>query len=181
MIFDILIRYMGRVRNVFIKLVKYVYIQMIVQRKQAVNFWVLMGFIYTFTISRLIVYLFPNLFLHIRGVHIHHFAYGFIILAITGILSLNEWNHKNVRVLAFFYGIGLGLSTDEFGMWIQLEDDYWIRHSYDALFIVGALLISIVYFAHFWKRLFAKIIALIKLGKKPVEELFEDFPSEFRK
>ncbi|EKD43218.1 MAG: hypothetical protein ACD_72C00406G0002, partial [uncultured bacterium] len=50
-------------------------------------------FLVTFILSRLMVYLvlgrwLPNLFLTIRGVHIHHFTYGVIILVLVGLYLL---------------------------------------------------------------------------------------------
>jgi len=111
------------------------------------------SFLGTFFISRLFVYLVlghlaPNFFLTIRGVHIHHFTYGFIILAITGIYLLIKHPAPGSHLfkwLAWFYGIGLGLSTDEFGMWIRLEDEYWVRQSYDAIIILTLILINIAF------------------------------------
>jgi len=115
---------------------------------------ILSSFLITFTISRLFVYLVinkiaTNFFLVVKGVHIHHFTYGFFILAIVGlflILKHPPSNSKVFRWLAWFYGIGLGLATDEFGMWIRLEDEYWVRQSYDAVIIISLLLLNIAYF-----------------------------------
>lgn len=126
------------------------------------------SFLGTFVISRLFVYLVlghlaPNFFLTIRGVHIHHFTYGFIILAITGLFLLIKHPAPGSRFfkwLAWFYGIGLGLSTDEFGMWIRLQDDYWVRQSYDAVIILTLILINIVFLPHLlsWiKEMFSNI------------------------
>lgn len=115
---------------------------------------VLSSFLITFTVSRLFVYLIinkiaTNFFLVVRGVHIHHFTYGFFILAIVGlylILKHPPSYSKQFRWLAWFYGIGLGLATDEFGMWIRLEDEYWVRQSYDAVIIISLVLLNIAYF-----------------------------------
>lgn len=115
---------------------------------------IISAFLFTFSISRLYVYLVlghwaPNLFLTIKGVHIHHFTYGVVILGITGlylILKRPEVNSRVFHLATWFYGIGLGLTFDEFGMWIRLEDDYWIRQSYDAVIIVILLLLNIAYY-----------------------------------
>ncbi|MBI5731820.1 MAG: hypothetical protein HY982_00470 [Candidatus Magasanikbacteria bacterium] len=114
---------------------------------------VLSSFLATFIIARFFVYLVighfaPNLFLVIKGVRIHHFTYGFFILAAAGLFSILKHpspNSKIFRWTAWFYGIGLGLSFDEFGMWIRLEDDYWTRQSYDAVIILILLLLNIAY------------------------------------
>jgi hypothetical protein len=41
---------------------------------------------------------------------------------------------------AILYGIGLGLTFDEFGMWLHLGGPYWQRASYDAVITVASLL-----------------------------------------
>jgi hypothetical protein len=111
-------------------------------------------FLITFAISRLIVYLvlghwMPNLFLTVRGVHIHHFTYGVVILVINSLYLLLKHPKPDshaFRYNAFAFGIGLGLTFDEFGMWIRLEDDYWVRQSYDAIVIILLLLLNIAYY-----------------------------------
>lgn len=115
---------------------------------------ILSSFLVTFVIARLFVYLVmnhyaPNFFLMIKGVHVHHFTYGFFILAGVGlylILKHPAANSNRFRWLAWLYGVGLGLAVDEFGMWIRLEDDYWTRQSFDAIIIITLLLLNIAYF-----------------------------------
>src|SRR5438128_2123405 len=126
--------------NIF-KIINIVYKKVIANQKDEVNFWILVSFIFTFSTSRLLVYTLPEFYLNIRHVHIHHFAYGILMLAVIGILALNDLHKKYPRLFGFLYGIGLGLSMDEFGMWIRLNDDYWIRRSYDAVFVTTAILI----------------------------------------
>ena len=38
------------------------------------------------------------------------------------------------------YGVGLGLTFDEFGMWLHLDTTYWQRGSFDAVVIIAAVL-----------------------------------------
>lgn len=111
------------------------------------------AFLIMFAISRLFVYLvlgrlMPNFFLTIRGVHIHHFTYGVVILASVGLFNIlrrPEVHTRIFRYLTMVYGAGLALTFDEFGMWIRLKDDYWIRQSYDAIIIVTLILFNIAY------------------------------------
>lgn len=132
---------------------------------------IISAFLVTFALSRLYVYLVlghlaPDLFLTIRGVHIHHFTYGVVILGITGlylILKRPEVNSRAFHLATWFYGIGMGLTFDEFGMWIRLEDEYWIRQSYDAVVIIILLLLNIAYYRAVisWiKELFINILHL---------------------
>jgi hypothetical protein len=92
-------------------------------------------------------------YLYIRGYHIHHLNYGIFILAFAGILSLFFQNAKNRLKIGVVYGIGLGLTFDEFGMWFKLENDYWMRLSYDAVIIIGLIFASMVYLPSLWQGL----------------------------
>jgi len=134
-------------------------------------------FLITFVVARLFVYLvlghlLPNFFLEIRGVHIHHFTYGVVILVIVGLyLLLRRPAHEtdSFRWSALFYGIGLGLTFDEFGMWIMLQDNYWMRQSYDAVIIVALILLNIAFYRFvgkvlnvlFWRQI-KKVYAFFK-------------------
>ncbi len=99
------------------------------------------------------VYIAPGWFINVRGVHIHHLTYGIFLLAIAGFLSQNSEGPKYKTKIAILYGAGLALSFDEFGMWLRLQDNYWVRQSYDAILIILSLLINIVYFSNFWIRI----------------------------
>lgn len=115
---------------------------------------ILFSFLTTFLLARLMVYLvlghlLPNFFLEVRGVHIHHFTYGVILIAFVGlyfILKRPAVEKADFKWLTLAYGVGLGLTFDEFGMWIRLQDDYWIRQSYDAIIIVTLILLNIRYY-----------------------------------
>lgn len=144
------------------KITIYSKIASILLRTQNVNFWILIAFLPTFVSARLIVYHFPELFLEVKGVHIHHLTYGIFLLAIAGILSLNFSSWKWKIVNSILYGIGLALAFDEFGMWIHLEDDYWVRQSYDAVIILVAILFNAVYLSFFWRRVVGLKKAFVK-------------------
>jgi len=94
------------------------------------------------------------------GRHIHHFAWGIFLVVPTGVLFmlmpsklLAYWRLKLVAI----YGWGMGLIFDEFGMWLNLEDDYHWRQGYDAVIVVAGLLINIVYFKEIWLFLLSKL------------------------
>ena len=122
------------------------------------SFNVLISFLFTFIIVRIYVILGtigviedPNLY--IRGYHIHHLNYGIAILAVVGFLALIFQDARHRLKIGILYGIGLGLTFDEFGMWFKLENDYWMRTSYDAIIIISLVFASIVYFPSFWHGL----------------------------
>jgi hypothetical protein len=115
------------------------------------QFWILLTFMPTFMIARLLVHADPNLFLNVHGTHIHHFAYGIFLVALAGYLSLIDRGPSR-SIIAAIYGVGLALAFDEFGMWIHLTDDYYLRNSYDAVLLIGAFLLGTIYFSDVIRR-----------------------------
>jgi len=123
-------------------------------KKREIPFLIFSSFLITFIVLRLAVRLRPDIFLTIKGVHIHHFSYGIFILAFVGFfLLIRTPERRLLRIITVIYGIGLALAFDEFGMWLRLEDDYWMRKSYDAAVIIILFLLNIVYFGDFWKTM----------------------------
>jgi hypothetical protein len=131
----------------------------ILGHREELPFIIFVSFLLTFLLSRLSVWLvihhlFPGwLFVYSHGVHIHHLNYGIILLAIAGFWGLVNTKRHIQYAIAVLYGIGLGLTADEYGMILLLRDNYYVRQSYDAVIIVGTLLLSAIYFKPFWRRL----------------------------
>jgi hypothetical protein len=80
-----------------------------------------------------------GLYLQVHGTHVHHLNYGIFLLAGVGAYLLFSPGPA-APTAALFYGIGLGLTFDEFGLWLHLGGDYWQRASYDAVIVLAALL-----------------------------------------
>ncbi len=124
----------------------------------------LFGFIVTFVLSRACVLLImsrrlPNMYFFMQGTHVHHLNYGIFLLAAVGGYSVIRRPVGGVaELVALLYGVAMGLTFDEFGMWLHLGGSYWQRASVDAVILIGALLAllsyarSIVRFEsrHFW-------------------------------
>lgn len=128
-----------------------------------IPFMVMISFLGTFLFSRLIVFYLPEVALKVRGIHVHHFAYGIFLLAILGYITLTQQITPKIRLrLSLLYGIALGLALDEFAMWIELEDIYYDRTSFDALMIVTLIFLNIIYFEDFWKKWGSHLNRLIK-------------------
>lgn len=105
---------------------------------------VLFAFLVTFIVSRVAVLLImarkiPDFFLHLGGTHIHHLNYGIVLLAAVGSYLLFK-PPANLRFVSVLYGVGLGLTFDEFGMWLNLGGSYWQRASWDAVAVIAAML-----------------------------------------
>jgi len=110
---------------------------------------VLVAFLFTFIAARVLVYLIMShrirdLFLHVGATHVHHLNYGIFLLSFAGAYLLFAQPHGSMLSLtAVLYGIGLGLTFDEFGMWLHLGGSYWQRASFDAVVVIAALLFLI--------------------------------------
>lgn len=150
---------------ILFRVLRKIYRDLVVKEKHHISFWILLTFLPTFIAARALVYLYPDIFINIRGTHIHHLTYGIFILAISGYLSLTAPSVRLRPPIAALFGIGLALSFDEFGMWLHLKDNYWMRQSYDAMLIIMAILINIVYFGRAWNRIFYYFLRLI-LGRR---------------
>jgi hypothetical protein len=82
------------------------------------------------------------------GLHVHHLVFGIIAMMVAGTLGFAAFGHSPfTEICAFFFGIGIGLTIDEFALWVYLEDVYWAqegRSSIDATVIAAALIGLIV-------------------------------------
>ena len=116
------------------------------------------SFIITFVLSRIVVLLImshrmPNLFLFLHGTHVHHLNHGIFLL--SGVAAYCLFARPAGRALegaALAYGFAMGLTFDEFGMWLHLGGSYWQRASVDAVLLVAAV-IGLVAFAPSLERL----------------------------
>jgi hypothetical protein len=81
------------------------------------------------------------------GLHLHHLVWGIVLLMVSGFLNfVLKPGSPGEEVLAALFGVGAGLTLDEFALWIHLEDVYWSsegRSSIDAV-VVAALLGGLV-------------------------------------
>lgn len=77
------------------------------------------------------------------GVHIHHLVFGIVAMMIAGFLGFvlqpaSPW----FEILAGLFGIGMGLTLDEFALWLYLDDVYWSeegRSSVDAVIFAAII------------------------------------------
>ncbi|MGZ5312534.1 MAG: hypothetical protein ACXWZW_11320 [Solirubrobacterales bacterium] len=86
------------------------------------------------------------------GVHVHHLVFGIVTMMVAGFFAFafqpeSPW----MEILAGLFGVGMGLTLDEFALWLHLEDVYWSdegRQSVDAVILAtiigGALVLGIV-------------------------------------
>jgi hypothetical protein len=111
---------------------------------------VLVGFILSFAFIRMSTRLqrservpwWPGSIVSDSGVHLHHLVFGIVTMMIAGAAGFlasgrTPWS----EISAVFFGIGAGLTIDEFALWVYLDDVYWAeegRKSIDATVIAAA-------------------------------------------
>ena len=95
--------------------------------------------------TRIFNLLAPNIYLIRLSVgHVHHYAYGIFILALSGYLALIHNGPRAGYLISLLYGLGLGLAFDEFGLWLNLRDDDLTRWNYDGFLIIIGLFFLIL-------------------------------------
>ena len=79
----------------------------------------------------------------VGGTHIHHLVWGILLLLIMGYVGVaiappSPWH----EIVAVLFGVGTGLTLDEFALWLNLKDVYWSqqgRRSIDAVIIAATI------------------------------------------
>ena len=87
------------------------------------------------------------------GLHIHHLFWGVLLLMATGFAALATRAPKWHLRIAIVFGIALGLTLDEFAMWLRLADVYWSPEGVESLkaaAAVAALLALYAFGQPFW-------------------------------
>ena len=113
-------------------------------------FLVLAGFILSFAFIRMSTRLmrsprvtwWPGSIVSDGGVHLHHLVFGIVTMMIAGTLGFAALGHSPyAEICALAFGVGAGLTIDEFALWVYLDDVYWAeegRSSIDATVIAAA-------------------------------------------
>jgi hypothetical protein len=82
------------------------------------------------------------------GVHLHHLVFGIFTMMAFGTLGfVTDGRTPYAEICALLFGVGLGLTIDEYALWVHLEDVYWAeegRSSIDATVIAASLMLLIV-------------------------------------
>lgn len=116
--------------------------------------FILVAFVATFVVTRLVVRLirsgrgpFGNV--SVDGLHIHHLVPGIFLMLGASSAEFVLSPHGLVRdVLAAVFGVGAALTMDEFALWLHLDDVYWSqegRKSVDAVvFVAGVGVLGLV-------------------------------------
>jgi hypothetical protein len=98
------------------------------------------------------------------GTHVHHMFWGILLLITMGYVGIatslpDPW----FELVAVAFGIGMGLTMDEFALWLNLEDVYWKekgRESIDAVVVTVGMLVIALLGLQFWIDFWDAILVL---------------------
>jgi hypothetical protein len=103
------------------------------------------------------------------GTHIHHLVWGILLLLVMGYLGLStDLGSPWLELVAIAFGIGMGLTLDEFALWLNLEDVYWKekgRQSIDAVVVTTALLVIALLGLQFWIDVYDAVLVLLGVDR----------------
>jgi hypothetical protein len=114
-----------------------------------------LSFFVTFAIVRVLTHAIrsgrgPFHNVQVGGRHIHHMVWGISLLLIVGYgwlmqvgTGMGQSSRVMARIMALVYGVGAALTLDEFALWLNFEDVYWLpqgRESVQAVMLFGSLL-----------------------------------------
>lgn len=82
------------------------------------------------------------------GVHLHHFVWGIFLMLGSGFVDIGlNLQEPLGGIVAGLFGVGAGLTLDEFALWTRMEDVYWSpegRSSLEAVAIVVTVCLLVV-------------------------------------
>jgi hypothetical protein len=102
------------------------------------------------------------------GTHIHHLVWGILLLIVFGYLGIavadsSPW----LELTAILFGVGMGLTMDEFALWLNLQDVYWQqkgRQSIDAVIVTTCLLTITLLGLQFWIDVYQALLLALGVG-----------------
>jgi hypothetical protein len=99
------------------------------------------------------------------GTHVHHLVWGILLLLSMGYLGIaTDLGSPWVELVAIAFGIGMGLTMDEFALWLNLQDVYWQakgRQSIDAVIVTTSLLVIALLGLQFWIDVWDAVLVLL--------------------
>jgi hypothetical protein len=102
------------------------------------------------------------------GTHIHHLVWGILLILTMGYLGLSfDFGSPWLELTGIAFGIGMGLTLDEFALWLNLEDVYWSqkgRQSIDAVLVATTMLVISLLGLQFWIDVREAILLAVGVG-----------------
>jgi hypothetical protein len=121
-------------------------------------------FMVSFLIARAFTTLSPSTVIVLNGgIHIHHFWFGLILLAVGGWMGIVNQNQQIDQLAAVIYGAGGGLIADEVGLLLTFGD-YWTGLTYTLVIIFVALVSFSILFITYRQIILVQFWGLTKSG-----------------
>src|SRR3954470_17554569 len=83
------------------------------------------------------------------GLHLHHLVWGICLMLAGGVLGFALFHTSPwFEISACLFGVGAGLTLDEFALWVYLDDVYWAREgrsSIDAAVIAAGVMLLVLF------------------------------------
>jgi hypothetical protein len=126
-------------------------------------FLVLLGLVLSFGFIRLSTRLmrsprvpwWPGSVVSEGGVHVHHLVFGIVLMILAGSISFAGFATSPIyEICAFLFGVGIGLTIDEFALWLYLDDVYWSERGRNS---VDATVVAVCF------------LGLVLIGARPVD------------
>jgi hypothetical protein len=103
------------------------------------------------------------------GTHVHHLVWGILLLLSMGYVGIaTDIGTPWLELVAIAFGIGMGLTMDEFALWLNLQDVYWKekgRQSIDAVIVTTVLLVIALLGLQFWIDVYDAVLVLAGLNR----------------
>lgn len=125
-------------------------------RRANLSLLALISFVASFAIARVFTTISPDVVLVGNGLHVHHFWFGIIMLAIGGWLGISYSGERIDRLAAVIYGAGGGLIGDEVGLLLTFGN-YWTDLTYTILVIFLAFTLTFILFKRYSKAVLSEI------------------------
>jgi hypothetical protein len=102
------------------------------------------------------------------GTHVHHLVWGILLVLVSGYVGIaidpgSPWR----EIVAILFGVGMGLTLDEFALWLNLKDVYWTpkgRESIDAVIVAATLLTIALLGLQFWIDVLQALFVFAGIG-----------------
>jgi len=132
-----------------------------IKRRPNLSVLVLISFIASFAAARTFTTLSPKTILLTGNLHIHHFWYGILMMAIGGWLGISYNDERIDRLAAVIFGAGGGLIGDEAGLLLTFEN-YWTGLTYTIITVFLAVAFIMILIARYSKTIMAEFAGFVR-------------------